>query len=206
MTSKDRRKWNTRYCKKTTLPKVRPIIERFYHLAQKGSVLDLAAGLGSNALFLAKKGFTVFAIDVSEVALSAQTPRHPNLLPICLDLDNWDIPPNHFDLILNIRFLKRRLFPQIIEGLKPGGVLIAETYLADDLGGYQKRSTSCRDYYLRSNELLHAFLRLHLIHYFEEIDVKAGEKGPSAGLVGIKRPLYRLKNVARVDSFGRRRL
>jgi tellurite methyltransferase len=201
MTLKDRHKWNTRYSKKATTPEVRPIVERFYHLAQKGNVLDLAAGLGSNALFLAQKGFTVFAIDISEVALAAQTHRHPNLLPICLDLDNWDIPPNHFDLILNIRFLNRRLFPKIIEGLKPGGVLIAETYLADDLRGYQNTSSSCRDYFLRRNELLHAFLPLHLIHYSEEINAKAGEKGPSAGLVGIKRPFYSDQGLARVDSF-----
>ena len=200
MTLKDRHKWNTRYCKKATTPKVRPIIERFYHLAQKGTVLDLAAGLGSNALFLAQKGFNVFAVDISDVALSSQAHRHPNLLTICLDLDSWDIPPNHFDLILNIRFLNRRLFPQIIEGLKPGGVLIAETYLSDDLRGHQKTSSSCRDYFLRSNELLHAFLPLHLIYYFEDINAKAEEKGPIAGLVGIKRPLYPYEDIARADS------
>jgi tellurite methyltransferase len=206
MTLKDRHKWNARYSKKAATPKVRPIIERFCHLAQKGNVLDLAAGLGSNALYLAQKGFHVFAVDISQVALSAQTHRHPNLLPICLDLDSWDIPPGHFDLILNIRFLNRRFFPQIIEGLKPGGVLIAETYLADDLKGHQKTSSPCRDYFLRRNELLHAFLPLHLIYYSEEVDVKAEEKGPSAGLVGIKRPLYPYQDVGRIDSFRRRRL
>ena len=189
MTQKDRHKWNTRYRKNTTIPRVRPIIERFYHLAKKGKVLDLAAGLGANSLFLAKKGFTVFTIDISDIALLPLSHRHSNLFPICIDLDTWDIPSNFFDLILNIRFLKRRLFPQIIEGLKPDGVLIAETYLAD-VPGCCKKTSSCRDYFLRANELLHAFLPLKLVYYHEELIAKNGEKGRSAGLVGIKQPLY----------------
>lgn len=189
MTQKDRHKWNARYRKNTTPPYVRPIIKRFHHLAQKGNVLDLATGLGANALFLAQKGFSVFAVDISDIALTPLTHRHSNLFPICMDLDTWEIPSNFFNLIINIRFLKRRLFPQIIEGLKSGGVLIAETYLADD-PGCCKKTSSCRDYFLRANELLHAFLPLKLIYYHEEPVAKEGEKGRSAGLVGIKQSLY----------------
>lgn len=190
MTQNDRHKWNTRYHQKKHTPAVRPIVQDFHDLASKGTALDLAAGLGSNALFLAQQGFKVLAVDISDVALLPLADLHVNLQPICLDLDTWDIPTNHFDLILNIRFLSRRFFPQIIEGLKPDGVLIAETYLIDDEKGNPSYASDApppsRDYYLRPNELLHAFLPLHIVHYHEEVHTRDGEKGRSAGLVGRK--------------------
>jgi SAM-dependent methyltransferase len=167
-----------------------PLLNASIIWLKRETSLDLATGLGANALFLARKGFSVFAVDISDIGLASLTHRHSNLLPICMDLDTWDIPSNFFDLIINIRFLKRCLFPQIIDGLKPGGVLIAETYLANDPGDSNKRS-SYRSYFLQENELLHAFLPLKLIYYHEEPVAKEGEKGRSAGLVGIKQPMYR---------------
>ncbi len=183
MALKDRLRWNVRYHQKKRRPDVRPSVQRFHQLAAKGKALDLATGLGENALFLARSGFTVFAVDISDEAVLPLARRHPNLIPVCLDLDEWDIPTNFFDLIINIRFLNRRLFPQIIEGLKPGGVLIAETYL---VGSSTSHTSSCRDYLLRPNELLHAFLPLRLVHYNEEISTQKGSKGPLATLVGLK--------------------
>jgi hypothetical protein len=49
--------------------------------------------------------------------------------------------------------------------------------------------SSCCDYFLRTNELLHAFLPLKLVYYHKEPIAKDGGKGRSAGLVGIKKPL-----------------
>ena len=183
MAPKDRQRWNTRYGQKQKQPGVRPVVKRFNHLAAKGKALDLATGLGVNALFLARLGFTVFAVDISDEAVLPLARRHPNLFPVCLDLDVWDIPINYFDLIINIRFLDRRLFPQIIEGLKPGGVLIAETYLIE---ACPSSPPSHRDYFLRPNELLHAFLPLRLLYYHEETSVQEGSKARLATLVGVK--------------------
>ncbi len=183
MAPRDRLKWNGRYHQKKHLSGVRPIVQNFHHLAPKGKALDLATGLGVNALFLARAGFTVFAVDISDVAILPLANRHPNLVPVCLDLDVWDVPINYFDLIINIRFLDRRLFPQIIEGLKPGGLLIAETYLKHD---HSPDTSFRRDFFLRPNELLHAFLSLRLIHYHEEMEAQEGSKGCLASLVGFK--------------------
>ena len=64
-------------------------------------------------------------------------------------------------------FLNRRLFPQIQEGLRRGGLLIFESLLkaprSDDRGEH------CRDFYLRENELLRSFLSLRILHYHEEL-------------------------------------
>jgi hypothetical protein len=48
------------------------------------------------------------------------------------------------------------LFPFIQEGLKPGGVVIFHTLLESD--NVEKSQEHCREYLLRKNELLHAFL------------------------------------------------
>ena len=45
----------------------------------------------------------------------------------------------------------------------------------------------CRDYLLRENELLHAFLSLKIVLYQEVEDTHHGEAAFSASLVGIKR-------------------
>lgn len=163
---KDRIKWNKKYLsKKNRMPGPAEIVQKFYPLAPLGNALDIAAGTGKNALFLAEKGFTVDAVDISDVALGGLSGRHPNIRPICADLDTFDIPVRRYSLILNIRFLSRRLFPYIREGLIPGGVLIFETYLEGSGEDYCR--SSCRDYLLRDNELLHSFLSLKIRFYQE---------------------------------------
>ena len=60
--------------------------------------------------------------------------------------------------------LHRRLFPQMVEGLRPGGLLVFESLVLEpgqDAGGH------CRDFFLRPNELLRAFLSLRVLHYRE---------------------------------------
>lgn len=187
MSQKDRQRWNSRYRQKRHPPSVRPIVQRFSHLAAKnGRALDLAAGLGVNALYLARMGFSVTAADISDTAMLRLGGNHPNLHPVCLDLDTWDIPRNYFDLIINIRFLNRRLFPQIIGGLRPGGLFIGETYLINDPYARSK-SPFHHDYFLYPNELLHAFLSLRLIYYREDLNIEEEEKRSIAGLVGFKK-------------------
>ena len=146
--------------------------------------LDIAAGNGRNALFLAKQGFVVDAVDIADSGLAQFAGKHPGIHPICADLDNFDIRPRRYDLIVNIKYLNRRLFPYICEGLTPGGVLIFETFL--DSQHPAGNQPACRDYLLRENELLHAFLSLQIVYYKEAQDEKDAEAAWLASLVGIK--------------------
>jgi len=162
----DREKWNKKYRNKTPASSdPTGIVRQFHKLAPRGKALDIATGTGKNALFLAEQGFSVEAADISDVALSRLSGCHPNVVPICADMDTFDIPGERYSLILNIRFLNRRLFPYIREGLVPGGLLIFETYLEGPDDDYCQ--PSCRDYLLRDNELLHAFLSLKILFYQE---------------------------------------
>jgi SAM-dependent methyltransferase len=181
---KDREKWNKKYRTESRAEEPSSIVKKFCSLAPKGSALDIATGNGRNALFLANQGFQVEAVDISDEGLINIAGRHPNLQPICADLDLFDIPENRYCLILNIRFLNRRLFPYIKEGLTAGGILIFETFL-DTPSGHETASL-CRDYLLKSNELLHAFLSLKILYYHEGLSDNSQDPRHVASLVAKK--------------------
>jgi SAM-dependent methyltransferase len=180
----DRLKWNEKYRCKDYPAEPSAILQQFFGLAQGTAALDIAAGNGRNALFLANQGFTVDAVDISDQGLALLAGRHRNVRAVCADLDTFDIPAEHYDLIVNILFLNRRLFPQIREGLKPGGLLIFETLL--EPARSDERSGHCRDYFLRANELLHSFLSLHILHYHEPPDGRQEHAKRSASLVAMR--------------------
>lgn len=180
----DRSRWNERYQKKQFSIEPAEIVTRFAAMAPPGRALDLAAGNGRNSRFLAKAGFTVDALDVSDLGLRSLAGAGPNLNPVCVDLDHFDIPARRYSLIVNIRFLSRRLFPLIREGLTPGGLLIFQTYLETDHPA--AAAPSCRDYLLRTNELLHAFLPLRIIFYQEAEDPTRDDHYQQASLVAVQ--------------------
>jgi len=181
----DRIKWNEKYRRQDYPHAPAAVVKEFCRLAPGRRALDLAAGTGRHAFYLAGQGFQVDAVDISDEGLSHLAGRHPAVRIVCADLDRFDITPNRYDLIVDVLYLNRRLFPQICEGLTPGGLLIFETMVASPAGAGDEGH--CRDYLLRENELLHAFLALKVVYYRE--DVRTGEEGPRrlASLVGVKR-------------------
>lgn len=185
----DRLKWNEKY---KGLDADRPpseIVTAYAKDAPKGRALVLACGTGRNAIYLSQNGFAVDAVDISDVAIGKLRQARPSINAFTADLDDWEIQENRYTLIVNVRFLHRRLFPWIKEGLIPGGMLIFETFLeskADDPSQMPRR-----DYLLRENELLHAFLGLRIRYYEErpnEPDDESRRHGPVrvASLVGVK--------------------
>jgi SAM-dependent methyltransferase len=177
-------KWNEKYQAENYPTEPATIVKHYFKLAAGKRALDIAAGNGRNAIFLAKQGFLVDAVDIADAGLAQFAGKHPGIHSVCADLDNFDIPAERYDLIINIKYLNRRLFPYIREGLVPGGVLIFETLL--DSPDSAKHKLCCRDYLLRENELLHAFLSLKIVLYKEAEDTHHGETAFLASLVGIK--------------------
>ena len=106
----DRFKWNKKYREDHYLAEVTGIVKRFYHLAPGKKALDIAAGTGRHAIFLASQGFSVDAVDISEVGLAEFAGKHPNITAVCADLDQFKIPADRYDLIVNVKFLNRQLF------------------------------------------------------------------------------------------------
>ncbi len=176
MTHKDKEKWDLRHQKDPGVLAPSFLVAQYALLGPCGKALDIACGNGRNSLFLAEKGFKVEAVDISSVALDRVAGLHPGITALCLDIDGWMIPKNKYDLIANIRFLDRRLFPMIVDGLKPGGVLIFESFAGGEGDLY------C----VKKNELLHAFFALHIVFYEEKKLEEGGRFDQAAGLVGIK--------------------
>jgi tellurite methyltransferase len=101
----------------------------------RGVALDVAAGRGRNSLPLARAGLRVVAVDFSAEAmrLLAATARAERLAicPVVANLDNFHLKDESLDAIVNINFLDRALFPKFERALRPGGILIADTFLVD---------------------------------------------------------------------------
>lgn len=152
------------------------ILKAFVALAHPGRALDIACGNGRNSLFLAQKGFIVDAVDISTVAVKHLLGRDPNITVICQDLDDWGIPQHRYDLIVNVRFLDRRLFNMIQDGLRPGGVLIFESFMGGNKNAY------C----LEQNELLRTFASFHIIHYSEKKTDHSDAFDQTVSFVAIK--------------------
>lgn len=151
----------------------------------KGRVLDVAAGSGRNALYLATQGYQVEAIDRDKQALAildvTARQRHlANLTVRQVELEgNPDLPPDipktRYDAILVFFYLYRPLFTALLEALKPGGVLIYETFLIDN---HLRRQHPRRwEFCLAHNELLRLTSGLRVLHY----DEGEHEAGPDGG-------------------------
>ena len=180
----DRIKWKEKFRRGDYPKNATGVVKQFYHLAPGRKALDIAAGSGRNSVFLAGKGFSVDAVDISEVGLRLFADSQPDIYAVCADLDQYEIAAARYDLIVNVKFLNRRLFPYIQEGLKPGGLLIFHTLLTADPG--KSAPHHCRDYVLRQNELLHTFIALRIIYYRESFALQKGNADPTATLVAVR--------------------
>ncbi len=180
----DRAKWNQKYQNGSHPDAPAAIVKQYVQPANGKKALDIAAGNGRNALFLADQGYVVDAIDIADAGLSLFAGRHSRINAICADLDHFNIAANRYDLIVNIKFLNRRLFPYILAGLTLDGMLIFQTFVG--MPDCDAKPPGCADYYLRPNELLHAFLALRILRYTEAEAPSEGEDVRLASLVAIK--------------------
>ena len=126
--------WDDRHRGKTA-GETEPFLAAMLSRIPRGLVLDIAAGRGRNALALARAGMKVVAVDFSSEAMQflAAVARAERLAvwPVVANLDSVHLKDESFDAIVNINFLDRSLFPNFERALRPGGVLIADTFLVD---------------------------------------------------------------------------
>jgi tellurite methyltransferase len=109
-----------------------------------GRALDLACGLGHNAIWLAQQGWQVDAVDISPVGLAraADLARAAGVTVqwIAADLDEFEPQPAAYDLVTVFRFLDRARLPSLIEqALRPGGFMIYETFTISHIARPESR-------------------------------------------------------------------
>ena len=152
-----------------------------------GQALDVAAGTGRHALYLASHGLTVHAIDQSADALEAIKPAARTLEQQAISIQVIDLetdplrPPelgnSNYDVVLVTLYLYRPLFPNLIKAIRPGGLLLYETFLVENYDRYKRPRG--RHFCLESKELLRLTDGLEVLRY-EEGERTGGRPGNSA--------------------------
>ncbi|MCH8532147.1 MAG: class I SAM-dependent methyltransferase [Saccharospirillum sp.] len=111
-------------------------------LAKGGRVLCLAEGEGRNAVFLAALGMEVTAVDASEVGLAKARrladEKGVHIHTEQVDLADYDPGHERWDAVVSIfchlpSVVRQRLHQQLVNALKPGGLLILEAYRPEQL-------------------------------------------------------------------------
>jgi tellurite methyltransferase len=168
----DRLFWNKRYDTETYILGKEPVefLKEYINILPRGKALDIAMGEGRNAVFLAKNGFEVDGCDVSEIAvkktLELAKENNVRVNAFVADLEIYKLPKDTYDVVACFYYLQRSLIPQIKEALKPGGMVIYETYTIENWErGFEGPKN--RDYLLKTNELLDLFKDLTIIYYRE---------------------------------------
>ena len=165
-----RLKWDQRYRLAEDLPGPALVLLEHQHLLPPGgAALDLACGLGSNALWLAARGFRVSAWDLSPVAIERLAARAGErglvVDAVVRDLIAEPPDPQSYDLILVTHFLERGLAPAIAAALRPGALLFYQTFSREAVSD---RGPTDPAYRLAPNELLDLFPGLVVRAYRDE--------------------------------------
>jgi tellurite methyltransferase len=119
------------------------LVDHAHLLPFAGDAIDVACGRGRNALWLAARGFNTLAVDrdataIAELRDAAEQSRLP-LRAEVKDLEHGGpegrpLPEGAalavaaFDVIVVVHYLHRPLFPALTAAIRPGGVLVYETF------------------------------------------------------------------------------
>jgi SAM-dependent methyltransferase len=132
MSREDRERWDAKHCSSPEAvdPPSAFLVEHA-HLLPAARTLDLATGSGRNAAFLARCGHAVVAVDVSWQGIARLRQRERGIACVQMDLDAPAFRRGSVDAIVVVSFLDRRLFDEVGGWLRPGGVLLWDTFLVD---------------------------------------------------------------------------
>jgi tellurite methyltransferase len=161
------------------------IVSEWLPLLPEGPALDLACGTGRNTVLLGTARHWVTAVDWSGAALDIlenrarkakmhvtradaaemAASRVRGIRLIQANLEEVHLPESAFSLILCLQYLQRSLFSEMAGSLKPGGMLLFETFTRAQLnysGGPRNPA-----HLLEPGELRTAFPELDVLFYRE---------------------------------------
>lgn len=157
----DAARWDRKYASSDIPDSIHPdpcLVSAQAYLLGRGEALDLASGLGHDALHLARLGYAVTAIDCSEVALRKALifarQQETQIRAVVADLNRLPLPSRYFDVITIFKYLDRALCDSVTNALSPGGVLCFRTFNQNHL---RNRPNFNPDYVLKAGELASLF-------------------------------------------------
>ena len=122
-------------------------------ITARGPLLDLASGSGRHGRLFLGRNEPVAFVDI-DVRRLTDLVRHPCALVVRADLergDGWPFGPETFAGIVVTNYLHRPLLLPLCRALRPGGVLIYETFAVGN-ARYGRPATAA--FLLRAGELL----------------------------------------------------
>ena len=164
-----------------------PLLARTAAQLPSGRALDLACGTGRNALWLARQGWSVTAVDGAPTAVEILRRRaHEHGLAMDakvadLERGEFHIEPSAWDLICICYYLQRGLFESAKSGLAPAGVLLAIVHIAAP----GEQPTNHR---LATSELAEYFRGWEILHHYEGHPSDPAHLRPVAEIV-VRRPI-----------------
>ncbi|MEP7340194.1 MAG: methyltransferase domain-containing protein [Acidobacteriota bacterium] len=162
-------KWAGCYSRGELNDQPHPLVVQFASQLTPGRALDVACGTGRHALYLAERGWQVTAVDSSKVAIEILLERarergvQVDAHVADLELGEFVIEPNSYDLIVNCLYLQHDLFPAIKAGVRVGGVVIAVIAMVDDDPNVKPMNPA---FLLQPGELQAEFEGWELLHDF----------------------------------------
>ncbi len=140
---------------------------------QKGKVLDVAMGEGTNAVYLAQKEYKVKGFDISKTAIerskSLARETGVDIDANFADLDLFLMGLLEYDSIIMTYFKPTvtRYYNSIISALKQGGTLLVHSYSNAEMTEAIGKGEGYRDYFFSANELLRNLQGLRILFYQE---------------------------------------
>jgi SAM-dependent methyltransferase len=140
-----------------------------------GSALDLAGGAGRHAIWLAKQGWEVTLIDISETGVEQARqnagPLASHIRLVVDDLTHFRASQTEFevafDVVMAFFYLKREIFSELVTAVRPGGLLVYKTYTRAqaELPSGPKSPA----HLLEPGELVELADGLNVLHYREDV-------------------------------------
>lgn len=163
------------------------LLRRFYPLIPRGTVIDVAMGVGKDGLFLAGEGYRVWGIERSaealKIAREAMTGEGLAMNIVQGDVLTLPFRRGLAQGVTVFYFLNRSIMRDLADLLKKGGIMIYETFLKRQNLIDRERDP---EFLLDDGELISFFRDFNLLFYEEGITVRDGRRRATAQFVGRK--------------------
>ncbi|MGB0723665.1 MAG: class I SAM-dependent methyltransferase [Gammaproteobacteria bacterium] len=166
-----------------------------HRFPEGGRVICLAEGEGRNAVFLARRGFEVLAVDQSPVGLdkarALAREQGVTLETRVADLNRFSLEPDSWDAIVSIYAhvppeTRKRLHAESIHALRPGGICLLEAYTRRqlDMPGVGGPPPHMAQLFMDAEALREELDGLHLLH-LSELEREVNEGAYHTGLGAV---------------------